>query len=76
MPMPGYVEYQRREFCKDIRCPIQHQLQKHKPGSQEYEDVRRICRQECIHTTHEFHQWLIEHGYQIVRPAGNEEGGA
>jgi len=65
----GYVEYQRREFCKDIGCPIQHQLEKHRAGTDEYEEVRRICKTRCIHTTYEFHHWLMDHGYEIVRPA-------
>jgi len=75
----GYAEYQRREFCKDIRCPIQRQLEKHRAGTDEYEEVRRICKTDCIHTTYEFHHWLTDHGYEIVRPEedapkGGEEG--
>ena len=68
MVIPGTIEYQRREFCKDIGCPIQHQLEKHRPGTDEYEEVRRICKTDCIHTTYEFHHWLTDHGYEIVRP--------
>ncbi len=75
MGIPGYVEYPRREYCKDIRCPIQHQLEKHAPGSQEHEGVRSICKTECIHTTYEFHHWLIDHGYEIVRPAETAPAG-
>ncbi len=69
MAIPGYAEYQRREFCKDIKCMIQRQLDQSSPGSDEYEEVRQICKGKCIHTTFEFHHWLIEHGYEIVRPA-------
>jgi hypothetical protein len=68
MGTPAYVPYKRREYCKDIRCPIQHQLDKHQPGTDEYEQVRGICKAECIHTTYEFHHWLMDHGYEIVRP--------
>jgi hypothetical protein len=65
----GFIEYQRREFCKDIGCPIQHRLEKHQAGTDEYEEVRRTCKTQCIHTTYEFHHWLVDHGYEIVRPA-------
>ena len=68
MAITGYVAYQRREFCKDIRCPIQRLLEKAPSGTPEYEEVRGICQTRCIHTTYEFHHWLIEKGYEAVRP--------
>jgi len=67
MPIPGYVDYQRREFCKKINCPIQRQLDKAAAGSTDYDDIRTICQTRCIHTTYEFHHWLIEQGYEVVR---------
>jgi hypothetical protein len=30
MPIDGYVEYKRREFCKDVRCPVQLDLDSQK----------------------------------------------
>ena len=36
----GYVDYKRREYCKDIKCPIQLKLEFQKEGSKEYEEVR------------------------------------
>jgi hypothetical protein len=68
MPVPGYVDYQRREFCKDIRCPVQHLLDGAAEGTSEYEQVRTLCKNDCIHTTYEFHHWLIQHGFEVVRP--------
>ena len=68
MPIDGYVEYQRREYCKDVKCPRQLELEKHAEGSPAYEAVRKRCRDECLHTTYEFHHWLVEKGYLIVRP--------
>jgi hypothetical protein len=68
MPIQGYVEYQRREYCKDIRCPVQVLLEKQPAGSPEYEEVRAVCQTGCIHTTYEFHHWLIQQGYDILRP--------
>jgi len=70
MAIEGYVEYQRREYCKDIRCPVQLDLDAQAPGSEEYEHIRGICQIACRHTTYEFHHWLIQKGYLLVRPAG------
>jgi Iap family predicted aminopeptidase len=69
MPIQGYVEYQRREYCKDIRCPIQVILDREQPDSARYEEIRNICKNDCIHSTYEFHHWLIGKGYLLVRPA-------
>lgn len=69
MSIPGYVDYQRREYCKAIQCPVQLDLDKAGPESAEYQAVRGRCIDGCIHTTYEFHHWLIEQGYLVVRPA-------
>jgi len=69
MPIDGYIDYQRREFCKDVNCPIQLELNTLKEGSDEYEKIRAICSKDCKYTTWDFHHWLIEKGYLIVRPA-------
>lgn len=69
MAIAGYVEYKRREYCKDIACPIQTELEKYKEGSVDYERIRGICKGNCIHTTYEFHHWLIGEGYGIARPS-------
>jgi len=69
MTIEGYVEYQRREYCKDVKCPVQLQLDASALRPEEYERIRDTCRTNCIHTTWEFHHWLIEKGYLIVRPA-------
>lgn len=68
MPIAGYVEYQRREYCKDVRCPVQLELDAQTPGSEEYERIRKVCQTNCRHTTYEFHHWLIKKGYLVVRP--------
>jgi len=68
MSIPGYVDYARREYCKDIACPIQLLLDGQEAGSSGYNAVRDICIGHCIHTTYEFHHWLIEKGYLVVRP--------
>ena len=63
----GYVDYKRREYCKDIGCPRQKELESKITGSEEYEEIRNKCRTECLRTTYEFHHWLIDKGYLIVR---------
>jgi hypothetical protein len=68
MSLEGYVEYQRREFCNDVKCLVQMLLNKQESGSAEYDEIRRICQTDCIHTTYEFHHWLIKQGYLLVRP--------
>lgn len=68
MSIPGFVEYERREYCKDVRCPVQMELEAQAPGTQAYEDIRRICQTRCKHTTYEFHHWLIQKGYLLLRP--------
>ncbi|MBN1870428.1 MAG: hypothetical protein JW847_07645 [Candidatus Omnitrophica bacterium] len=68
MPIDGYMDYQRREYCKDIRCPLQIELDLYPQGSDGYERTRRECRTHCRFSAHQFHHWLTNKGYQIVRP--------
>jgi hypothetical protein len=68
MPIPGYTDYQRREFCMDVKCPVQLELDKQKEGSGEYEKIRNVCKADCRYTTYQFHHWLIDKGYLIVKP--------
>ncbi|MDI6760669.1 MAG: hypothetical protein QMD05_07560 [Candidatus Brocadiaceae bacterium] len=69
MTIKGYVDYKRREFCKDVKCPVQLELDAQQEGSEAYERIRKICKTDCIRTTYQFHHWLIERGYLIVKPA-------
>jgi len=63
----GYIEYKKREFCKDNKCLIQNLMDKQVQESSEYEELRNICKKSCIHTTYEFHHWLINKGYLLIR---------
>ncbi len=68
--IPGYIDYQRREFCKDVKCEVQtnlDNLEGAKEGSEAYEEIRNICKNGCRYTTYQFHHWLIKKGYLIVR---------
>lgn len=62
------MDYKRREFCKDVKCPVQMDLQTKEQGTEEYENIRNICKTDCRYTTYQFHHWLIEKGFLIVRP--------
>jgi len=73
MTIEGYADYKRREFCRDVKCPRQTELEKQEPGSEQYEKIRQQCREKCLFTTWQFHYWLIEKGYLIVRPEGKQK---
>jgi len=68
MAIPGYVDYQRREFCKALPCIIQQMMDRAGEGTPAHEEYRSVCKARCIHSTYEFHHWLMERGYEIVRP--------
>ena len=68
MSIEGYIDYQRREFCKDVRCPVQMDLDALAEGSDSYEKIRQTCKTDCRYTTYQFHHWLINKGYLLVRP--------
>lgn len=69
MKTEDMIEYKKREFCNALPCKVQVLLNKENEGSEGYEQVRSICKTSCIHTTHEFHAWLIDKGYLVLRPA-------
>jgi hypothetical protein len=68
MSIKGYIDYQRREFCKNVRCPVQLDLDLKPPDSEAYEQIRQTCTTNCRYTTYQFHHWLINQGYVLVRP--------
>lgn len=67
MPIEGFIDYQRREYCNDIQCPIQVLMNNPENSPSEKEHIRNICKSNCIHSTYEFHHWLIEKGFEVVR---------
>lgn len=68
MSIDGFVDYKRREYCNDIKCDIQMKMNKAGEGTPDYDSLRDVCKKDCIHSTYEFHHWLIENGYFVVRP--------
>jgi hypothetical protein len=68
MSLIGFIEYKRREFCKDVQCPVQVELNACEEGSDLYEKTRKTCQAGCKYTTYQFHHWLTDNGYLIIRP--------
>ena len=68
MSLEGFVEYKRREFCNDIKCSVQMDLNKLEVDSEKYARIRQSCKTNCRHTTWQFHHWLIGKGYLILKP--------
>lgn len=68
MPMNGFIDYKRREYCNDVKCPVQLMMNKKGESSPDYGELRELCRKNCLHTTHEFHKWLIDKGFLLVKP--------
>lgn len=66
MSLEGFTEYKRREFCNDVKCPVQMKLNQQKEKSEEYEQIRKTCSTACVFTTWQFHHWLIEKGYMVI----------
>jgi hypothetical protein len=73
MSTKDFTEYKRREFCKDVQCPRQMKLNKLNENSPEYEQTRQECKGACCYTTWQFHHWLIEKGYLILKPKTSTE---
>jgi hypothetical protein len=53
------TEYQKREFCKDVKCKYLK--------IQVLEALREECRKHCPHSAWKFHQWLQKNGYKIIK---------
>lgn len=66
MSIEGFKEYKRREFCKDVKCPVQMKLNVLTEKTEEYELTRKACSTACVYTTWQFHHWLIDKGYIII----------
>ena len=67
------MEYQKHEFCKDIKC------NQFIPESKKH-GITESCMfshdSDCIHTAKEFHKWLKENNFKLVKEefrAGEKE---
>jgi hypothetical protein len=72
MSVKGFTEYKPREFCNDVQCPVQMELNNQRDKPEECERIRQTCRTSCRYTTWQFHHWLIEKGYLILKPRASE----
>ena len=61
----GHREYKKREFCNDIPCFVQVELNKHQAGSEKYENVRKICSSACQFIADDFGDWLNQKSFKI-----------
>jgi len=60
-------EYQHGEFCDAVKCEIRLKLNKAKPDSSEYKRLKLICKNNCKKTAYEFHDWLINEHFSILK---------
>jgi hypothetical protein len=71
MSLEQFTEYKPREFCRAVKCSVQMGLNNiDKP--EEYEEVRQTCRISCRYAAWQFHHWLTEKGYLILKPKACE----
>ncbi|MBI4020541.1 MAG: hypothetical protein HY367_04360 [Candidatus Aenigmarchaeota archaeon] len=75
MAFGSAVPYKRREFCNGVECPVQVEMNRVVEGSEEYETLRLNCKHHCLFTAHDFHKWLTEHGFIIIKKPTGSEGG-
>ena len=54
MPVDGFVEYKKREFCNDAMRLVQLELNKHKDEPEEIERTRQTCSTACRYTSGSF----------------------
>ena len=60
------IEYKSRKFCKDINCLSQRCID----GNLNSKEIaKRHCREHC--KAYQFHKWLKDNGYKIVKEAKN-----
>jgi hypothetical protein len=55
-------EHEPGDFCRDIGCPVQKCID-------DGMVTRDRCRESCIKTAREFHEWLKKNGYKIIGDA-------
>jgi len=66
-------DYKKREFCNDIKCPVQMEMNKHAEGSSEHNAIKGICSSNCLQSSNNFIIWLNNHDYSIVKDGSADE---
>jgi len=59
------AEYTSREFCRDVECETQQELDSCPKESIEYSRISNSCRYRCSHTKEDFILWLARNGYKV-----------
>jgi hypothetical protein len=73
MPIEGFRDYVRREYCNGIKCSVQLMLNSAPKNSEKHEKIRETCKSSCVHTTYEFHHWLMDNDFLIVKPDNSDK---
>ncbi len=60
-------DYKKREFCNDVKCFVQMELNRHEVGSEKYERVRAVCSSACQFTGKDFEGWLRKNGFGLFK---------
>ncbi|MBU2560827.1 MAG: hypothetical protein KKD17_00895 [Nanoarchaeota archaeon] len=69
----GEEHYKSREFCRDIGCEVQQELDRHERGSKMYEQAKQECRGNCKETRQTFLMWLRENEYALRNTQENAD---
>jgi len=56
-------EYQSREFCKDVKCPMQREFDSEAQDETAQDAIKTVCRNGCVYFSDDLMRWLGEHGY-------------
>ena len=65
--MQGYEDYQKRSFCRDVKCPVQISLDEHVEGSDEYREIKKQCSEGCLRSADNFLDWLKERSFIVTK---------
>jgi hypothetical protein len=56
-------EYQSREFCRDVRCPMQRELDSESRDETAQAAIKSVCRNGCVYFSDDLMRWLGQNGY-------------
>jgi len=56
-------KYQKYEYCKDVNCPCYIR------GTKDLQVLPNCIASDCVMTAKDFHHWLKENGFEIIKSA-------
>lgn len=72
-PQETDIYYKKREFCKAMDCDALELMEIAKEKNLNVEIVKRLhCKKTCPFTAWEFHDWLQENGFIIMKKENND----